>query len=168
MLNTMDDASARAALFNCCAAASWIDGMLARRPFADDDAVHNAAAEVAASLAEADWLDAFAAHPMIGDVASLKQKYAATRSLAAGEQGGVAAASEATLDELAALNRECLQRFGFQFIVFATGKTAEEMLALLKARINNSREAELRNAAVEQLKITQLRLEKLAACAGDA
>jgi 2-oxo-4-hydroxy-4-carboxy-5-ureidoimidazoline decarboxylase len=137
--------------------------MLAARPFADDDAVEEAAEVAAASLGEHDWLEAFAAHPLIGDVDSLRKKYAATKSLAAREQSGVAAATEATLQELAALNREYADRFGFIFIVFATGKTADEMLAILKDRINNPRSRELLSAAGEQMKITKLRLQKLAA-----
>jgi OHCU decarboxylase len=161
-LNALPDDNARDSLATCCAAGRWVDAMLARRPFTSDDAVLQAAADAAATLTEADWLEAFAAHPMIGDVASLREKYAATRELAAGEQSGATAASEATLAELAALNRTYRDRFGFIFIVFATGKSADEMLALLKARINNSREQELKIAAAEQLKITQLRLQKLA------
>ncbi len=137
--------------------------MLARRPFADDAAVFSAAAEVADTLHEADWLEAFAAHPLIGDVDSLRIKYAATRETAAGEQAGVGGAAEATLAELAALNRQYATRFGFIFIVFATGKSAAEMLAILKQRIENTREVELNSASVEQLKIARLRLQKLAA-----
>ncbi len=136
-----------------------------RRPFADDAAALAAAESCAASLDEIDWLTAFAAHPMIGDVDSLRARYAATKLLAAREQLGVEAASEATLAELARLNREYRERFGFIFIVCAAGKTAEEMLHLLRSRIGNSREAELSNAVTEQLQITRLRLQKLAAAA---
>ncbi len=136
--------------------------MLARRPFSDDEAVDAACAEAAEGLAEADWLEAFAAHPMIGDVESLRKKYTSTKSLAAGEQFGAAGASEATLAELARLNHEYHEKFGFIFIVFATGKSADEMLAMLEGRVDNSRDQELRNAAAEQMKITRLRLQKLA------
>jgi OHCU decarboxylase len=124
--------------------------------------------EAAAALVEADWLEAFAAHPLIGDVDSLRKKYGATRDLAAGEQAGAAGAGAATLQELADLNRSYREMFGFIFIVFATGKSADEMLANLRSRLGNSRDEELRNAAAEQIKITRLRLEKLAAAAGDA
>jgi len=165
-LNALDVDAVRSALVNCCAATAWVDGMLARRPFADDAAVNDAAAAVAATLSEADWLEAFAAHPMIGDVESLRQKYAATKAIAAGEQAGAAEASEATLAELAKLNREYHEKFGFIFIVFATGKSADEMLAILQARIGNKRAQELHNGVAEQLKITQLRLAKLAGARG--
>jgi OHCU decarboxylase len=161
-LNAMEEPHARAALTNCCAAESWVKRMLARRPFDDDDAVLAAAAAVATTLVEADWLEAFAAHPLIGDVDSLRKKYAATKTLAAGEQSGVDGANAATLSELAALNRQYVERFGFIFIVFATGKSAAEMLELLKGRIGNARSDELKNAAAEQLQITRLRLQKLA------
>jgi len=161
-LNGLTDDDARAALANCCAATKWVSGMLASRPFANDEALSAVCDGVAATLTESDWLEAFAAHPLIGDVDSLRKKYAATKQLAAGEQSGVDAASETTLRELAELNRTYAERFGFIFIVFATGKTADEMLAILKSRINNSRDQELANAAAEQLKITRLRIEKLA------
>ena len=161
VLNALNDDDARAALANCCAAEKWVAVMLAARPFADDDALFAACGLAAAKLDEADWLEAFAAHPLIGDVDTLRAKYAATKHLAAGEQAGVDVASDATLRELAKLNRDYAARFGFIFIVFATGKTADQMLAILKSRIDNSREQELANAAAEQLKITRLRLEKL-------
>ncbi len=162
VLNARDTAAVRAALANCCAAAAWVEGMLARRPFADDEAVIDAAYEVGETLLDDDWLEAFAAHPMIGDVATLRAKHAATRELAAGEQSGVAGAHQATLQELAELNREYLKRFGFIFIVFATGKSAEQMLAMLRTRVGNCREEEMQTAAEEQMKITELRLRKLA------
>jgi OHCU decarboxylase len=161
-LNALAANEACTALTNCCAATAWINGMLAARPFADDIAIFAANESIAATLTEPDWLEAFAAHPLIGDVDSLRKKYAATKQLAAGEQSGVDAASEATLRELAELNQAYLARFGFIFIVFATGKSADEMLAILKSRINNSREQEIASAAAEQLKITRLRIEKLA------
>jgi OHCU decarboxylase len=161
-LNMLDEPAARTALTNCCASQTWVGAMLAARPYADDEAVEEAAEAAAARLTEQDWLEAFAAHPRIGDVDSLRQKYAATKSLAASEQSAVAAASEATLQELAKLNQEYADRFGFIFIVCATGKTADEMLAILKDRINHPRQRELLSAAAEQMKITHLRLKKLA------
>lgn len=136
--------------------------MLGRRPFADDDAVIDAAYDVfERELTDDDWLEAFAAHPVIGDVETLRAKYAATKSLAANEQAGVAGAHEAVLQELAELNREYVKRFGFIFIVCAAGKSAEQMLANLRMRIGNCRDEEMQNAAEEQMKITELRLLKL-------
>jgi 2-oxo-4-hydroxy-4-carboxy-5-ureidoimidazoline decarboxylase len=161
-LNSLTDNDAHVALANCCAAEKWVSGMLFARPFTSEGALFAACDQVAATLTESDWLEAFAAHPLIGDVDSLRKSYAATRQLAASEQSGVDAARETTLCELAELNRDYAARFGFIFIVFATGKTADRMLAILKSRIDNTRDQELANAAAEQLKITRLRIEKLA------
>jgi OHCU decarboxylase len=94
-------------------------------------------------------------------VNSLKAKYAATGHLAAAEQAGVSDASDAVITRLAAGNAAYEQRFGFIFIVCATGKTAAEMLALLEERLDNDRDTELAIAAEEQLKILMIRLEKL-------
>jgi OHCU decarboxylase len=166
-LNELDAAAARRELTTCCAAGAWVDAMLARRPYANDDDLMAAAEQAASALEAGDWLEAFAAHPLIGDVATLREKYAATKELAAAEQSGVAGAANATIQELAGLNRAYRERFGFIFIVFATGKTADQMLAILKSRMDNSRDEELRGAAEEQLKITRLRLSRLAKRAGD-
>jgi OHCU decarboxylase len=164
-LNGLSPDVARATLANCCAAARWVEYMFAARPFEDDSAVHIAADSAFEGLSESDWLEAFAAHPLIGDVESLRSKYAATKSLAAGEQSAVGGADSATLAELAKLNHDYYGRFGFIFIVFASGKTAGETLNILKSRIDNPRELELRNAAAEQQKITRFRLHKLAGAA---
>jgi 2-oxo-4-hydroxy-4-carboxy-5-ureidoimidazoline decarboxylase len=100
-------------------------------------------------------------HPRIGDVSKLREKYKATATWSSQEQRGVQEASEEVLQGLADGNREYEARFGFIFLVCATGKSAGEMLALLRERMNNEPEAELRIAAGEQAKITRIRLEKL-------
>lgn len=158
--NALDDASSRERFEWCCAARRWVEGMQRRRPFASDDEVFRAARDVAETLAEEDWLEAFAAHPQIGDVTSLREKYASTASTAAEEQQGAQSASDATLEALAEKNQRYLARHGFLFIVCATGKSADEMLQLLAERLDKSREQELQTAAEEQLKITELRLRK--------
>ena len=104
---------------------------------------------------------AFEAHPKIGDIKSLKAKYASTEALASGEQAGARVAPEAVLQRLKDGNDAYLHKFGFIFIVCATGKSAEQMLELLEQRLPNSREQELRIAAEEQAKITHIRLDKL-------
>ena len=101
--------------------------------------------------------EAFQGHPQIGDLAALLNKYASTAST---EQGQVVEADEAVLIALGERNREYLDKFGFIFIVCATGKSAAEMLGLLEARIGNDRETELANGAIEQGKIMRLRLNK--------
>lgn len=159
--NRLDDDAAARELAGCCAASRWVDDMLARRPFGDRQALFDAARAAWAGTGERDRLEAFEAHPKIGDIDSLRARYASTRDMAAGEQGGVAGADAATLAELARLNEAYNERFGFIFIVFASGKSAGEMLALIRSRINNSREQELANASAEQIEITLLRLGRL-------
>ena len=107
------------------------------------------------------WREAFTHHPRIGDVAVLRERFASTAVWARGEQAGVAAADERTLAALAEGNRAYEARFGYVFIVCATGLKADQMLAMLNARLSNDAETEMRIAAEEQMKITRLRLEKL-------
>ena len=110
---------------------------------------------------EEDWKEAFSHHPKIGDVESLAKKFASAAQWASGEQSGVNAASKETIEALAESNRLYEEKFGYIFIVCATGKSAEEMLGLLQARLKNNPGAEIQIAADEQSKITKLRIEKL-------
>lgn len=110
---------------------------------------------------EADWKEAFAHHPKIGDLESIGKKYASTAQWALGEQSGVRAATQQTISALAEGTGLYEKKFGYNFIVCATGKSAEEMLEMLQSRLTNTPENEIRIAADEQNKITQLRLEKL-------
>ena len=135
--------------------------MVAGGEFASDQELMARAERDWDSLVEADYLEAFLAHPRIGDVDSLRQKYANTKAIAGGEQSGVDSADEATLKRLAEANDEYFDKFGFIFIVCATGKSAKQMLEILEARLPNDRDTEVANAAAEQLKITKIRLEKL-------
>lgn len=161
--NALPTAEAERHLKDCNASQRWAAQLAAARPFGDVSAWKNAAGKIWQTLGEADYLQAFEAHPMIGDVDSLRKKYASTKAMASGEQSGAAGADEAVLAELAKLNTAYLEKFGFIFIVFATGKSAAEMLAILKSRIDNDRATEIRNAAAEQLKISLLRIDKLLA-----
>jgi OHCU decarboxylase len=160
-LNGLDRAPLNLALAKCCAARRWVTTLAACRPFVDEHSVRQAAADIWSQLQPADWLEAFAAHPRIGDLESLRVKFGNTRGWATGEQAGVAGAAETTLQRLSQLNREYEAKFGYIFIVCATGKTADEMLAILEHRLPNDPQIELHIAAAEQLKITQLRLQKL-------
>jgi 2-oxo-4-hydroxy-4-carboxy-5-ureidoimidazoline decarboxylase len=160
-LNRLDEAAARAELERCCGASRWVERVLAARPFRDRDSLFAAAERALEELERTDWLEAFAHHPKIGDVASLRAKYASTAAWAGEEQRGAVAADERTLEALADGNRTYEERFGYIFIVCATGKNAAEMLSLLRGRLPNPPERELRNAAEEQMKITRLRLAKL-------
>lgn len=145
----------------CCASDAWVERMLTGTPYPDAAAVVAAADRNWQGLDESDYLQAFAAHPKIGDIHSLKAKYADTQTLAAAEQSGVATADDAVIQALARGNRDYQNKFGFIFIVCASGKSAREMCELLQARLPNDRTTELQNAAEEQRKILQLRLEKL-------
>ncbi len=164
VLGAASEEQARLALTRCCGASRWVEGMLARRPFADDDAVFAAADEVWAGVAKEDVLEALTHHPEIGaSLDKLREKYASTASWSAGEQGAVAVADEATLVALRDGNVAYRERFGHIFVVCATGKSAAQMLELLRARMGNAPQEEIWVAAREQGRITRLRLEKLGA-----
>ncbi len=160
-LNRLPEPAAREALGRCCGSSRWVAGMLKARPFAGEEELFEAAESVWRSLDRADWLEAFAAHPRIGDKEAPRSRSASTRDWAGSEQSGASAASEETLEALASGNRRYERRFGHIFIVCAAGKSASEMLGLLEARLGNKPEAELALAAAEQAKITRLRLERL-------
>lgn len=145
-------------LKRACGSSEWIDRMMLRRPFGSREALLAAAREEWFGLTEDDWLEAFWHHPKIGDRASLEARFPSTHDLSAKEQAGVASARADVLDALEQANQIYFDRFGFIFIVCATGKSAEEMLHLLRDRLNNDRATELRIAAEEQAKITALRL----------
>lgn len=113
------------------------------------------------NCSEHDWKEAFARHPKIGDTESLKKKFADTARWASNEQSGTSEASAETIKALAEGNKQYEQKFGYIFIVYATGKSTDEMLAMLQTRLQNSPEVEIEIAADEQNKITKLRLEKL-------
>jgi 2-oxo-4-hydroxy-4-carboxy-5-ureidoimidazoline decarboxylase len=161
-LNDQSQSQIAVTLRQCCAAEKWVARMIASRPFIDSDHVLSQATTIWESLEEADFLQAFAAHPQIGDVKTLQVKYANTQALASSEQSQVASASNDTIEQLALANQLYIKRFGFIFIICATGKSAEDMLSSLLGRIGNSRQQEIKNAAAQQLKITLLRIEKLA------
>ncbi len=161
-LNAMSAADAEAAFRRCCGSARWAKAMVSLRPFASRDHLLGVAETAWWHLGDGDWNEAFTHHPRIGaDVAALREKFAATATWSTHEQAGVSAADEATLQALAEGNRLYEARFGYIFIVCATGLTAGEMLARLRERIDNEPAAELRIAAGEQAKITALRLAKL-------
>lgn len=155
---TADEASEN--FLRCCGCRNWAMNMTTGRPYSDRSSVHSAVEKVWNGLSREDWLEAFTAHPRIGDVNSLRKKFENTRTWASGEQAGVSAADENVLQGLADGNLAYENKFGFIFIVCATGKSAAEMLALLQARLPNTREQEIVNAAAEQLKITRIRIDK--------
>lgn len=161
VLNTLPDDQARDEFLRCCGSTRWARLMADGRPYRNREQLTGAADRVWFNLKPGDWLEAFSHHPRIGDKEALRAKFAATREWAAGEQAGALGASEEVLDALAEGNKAYEAKFGYIFIVCATGKSAGEMLALLQERLHNDREAELVVAAREQARITRIRLEKL-------
>lgn len=161
-LNHLPDDEAREAFSRCCGATRWVAEMVTTRPFPDETSLHILADRVWAKMTRADILEAFSHHPQIGaNLENLRKKFAATATWSAGEQASVISADETTLQALAQANQEYVARFGYIFIVCATGKTASEMLKLLTDRLSNDAETELSLAAAEQAKITHVRLNKL-------
>lgn len=156
---------ARAELERCCGASAWIERMCAGRPYRNRDQLFATAEAAWAALGRNDWVEAFAHHPRIGDLESLRTRFRSTADWASEEQRGAASASEDALTALAEGNRVYEDRFGYIFIVCASGKSAGEMLSLLNVRLRNDPQSELTIAAEEQMKITRLRLAKLV---GDA
>lgn len=152
---------ARENLTRCCGSSRWVEAMMARRPFRDDAAVFSASDEIARGLSREDWLEAFSHHPRIGDIESLKKKFASTATWASSEQSGASQAAPEVLQRLADGNTAYEKRFGHIFIVCATGKSAAQMLDLLEKRLPNDPASEIGIAAREQMAITKLRLEKL-------
>ena len=163
VLNALSDADASAALRRACGAEGWVRRMLARRPFASTEALYASADEEWAAASPEDHREAFGHHPQIGeDLAALRRKFQSTASLSSREQAGVADADEPTLLALRDANEAYRRRHGFIFIICATGKSAAEMLAALRRRLDNDTSAELAIAAREQAQITRLRLGSLA------
>jgi OHCU decarboxylase len=159
-LNALPGEDATNSLLRCCGSTEWARRMVSRRPFRTPEDLESAADEVWRSLDGADWLEAFAAHPRIGE-REMPAAAAATSGWAVHEQSGAREATSETLARLATANREYEDRFGYRFIVCATGKNASEMLVMLEQRLPNNPDVELAVAAEEQRKITQLRLNKL-------
>ena len=160
-LNTLPLPQLKEALTKCCGSSAWVNGMVPFFPADDLVELLEDAEEQWFLCTEADWKEAFAHHPKIGDVESLKTKFASTAQWASGEQSGVDNAPEQTIKALAEANKKYEEKFGYIFIVYASGKSAEEMLAILQNRLQNSPEVEIEIAADEQNKITKLRIEKL-------
>jgi OHCU decarboxylase len=160
-LNSLPHDEARAELLKCCGSTRWAEGVAARRPYESAEELEATADRVWWGLSPEDWLEAFRAHPKIGERKAAAEVSAEARAWSEREQSGAGAASAETRAALADANRAYEERFGFIFIVCAAGKTAEEMFALLRARLAHDRASELRVAAEEQRRITRLRLRKL-------
>jgi OHCU decarboxylase len=173
-LNALDENIAANELRRCCGSSRWAQQMARARPFDGIDALTAASDALWWALDRSDWLEAFAAHPRIGAGSAgrsgigTSQRPDNTVAWSDAEQAGVSGAAEQTRQRLAGANEDYQARFGYIFIVCATGKTADEMLDMLEARVRNDPDRELLVAAEEQRKITRLRLAKLIGQGPDA
>lgn len=159
-LNTAEESDALDWFTQACAASRWVNQMICARPYTDQQQLLDSAKSFWAQMQEQDYLQAFDAHPMIGDLSSLREKYQSTLAAAGNEQSGTASANQETLQALHDLNHRYLQQNGFIFIICATGLSADDMLGHLTQRINNPRDRELVIAAEQQFDITTLRIIK--------
>ncbi|MBN1210384.1 MAG: 2-oxo-4-hydroxy-4-carboxy-5-ureidoimidazoline decarboxylase [Myxococcaceae bacterium] len=160
-LNGLPLGEAKAEFMRCCGSTRWAEGMARARPFKSEASVYAEAGWLWSQTGPDDWKEAITHHPRIGDVSKLRERFKATGAWSEQEQKGVEGAGEQVLHALAEANRKYEERFGFIFLICATGKSAQEILEQLKERMNNPPALELRIAAGEQALITRLRLEKL-------
>lgn len=159
--NVIPREEAISALMRCCGSRCWAEQVAAKRPFESIADLHREAESAWAAVRDEDRLEAYGHHPRIGATPDDRARAAGTAEWSAKEQSRMASASPAEREEFLRLNAEYERRFGFVFLICATGKKPPEMLAALRSRIQNSREEELRNAAQEQALITRLRIEKM-------
>ena len=160
-LNSLSADEAKKALLQCCGSKRWATLMADARPYENLADLITRANEIWSSLDRDDWLEAFRSHPKIGEKKAAESVSAQSSQWSGQEQAGVNTASAETTKPLAALNRAYEQKFGFIFIICASGKTSGEMLAALRERLEHDSTEELPIAAAEQSKITELRLKKL-------
>lgn len=160
--NQLTKEAAYQALEKCCVSSTWINRMVEERPFRSENDIIFSATRIWYELCkEADYKEAFTGHPKIGDVKSLQEKFASSKDWAKGEQAKVAETNHQTIEALAEQNDKYESKFGYIFIVSATGKSAEEMLQLIMLRMEHDADTELAIAMGEQHKITNIRLAKL-------
>jgi 2-oxo-4-hydroxy-4-carboxy-5-ureidoimidazoline decarboxylase len=164
-LDKLPDDQLKSALAACCGARRWIERMAASRPFGNVETLLQRAEEIWWSLSPDDWADAFAHHPRIGERDAKATQEDRARAWSAGEQRGVGEANADVQSAIADGNREYERRFGHIYLVSAAGKSAQELLDILRSRLDNDPPTELRVAAGEQAKITRLRLLKLVSVA---
>jgi OHCU decarboxylase len=160
-INSLASEQAEAEFLKCCGSRRWAARMTAERPFENVEEMVTAADRVWWALESADWLEAFDSHPKIGEKIAAASVARESLSWSEKEQSGTRDSTQQNMEELAELNRKYQEKFGFIYIICATGKSAKEMLAILRERLNNNAATELHNAAQEQAKITTLRLNKL-------
>ena len=160
-LNGLPFEDAKAEFMRCCGSTRWAVSMARARPFRTEGSVYSEAGWLWSQTTQEDWREAFSHHPRIGDVNKLRERFKASGAWSEQEQKGIQGAGQDVIEALADGNREYELRFGFIFLICATGKSAQEILGHLRERLRNPPQLELRVAAGEQAQITRLRLEKL-------
>ncbi len=160
-LDALTATDAESVLRACCGSSRWVSEMASRRPFGTLDALLGAADETWSRTGPADWLEAFSHHPRIGQSAGAATQSARAAAWSAGEQAAANHGHSEVQQRLSEMNRRYEDRFGHIYIICATGRTAAEMLRIAEERLGNDPDTELRIAAEEQRKITELRLRKL-------
>lgn len=151
--NALSQSEALKLLIACCGSREWATQMMLLRPFGSTEVLLDTADREWLRLGETDWLEAFGAHPRIGERSDSPSSQR--------EQAAVYSAGDSITRALTRANTEYERRFGFIFLVFATGKTPEQILELMNTRMHNAREVEIKNAVAEQMKITRHRLQRL-------
>lgn len=161
-LNSLSKEEVTRRLYWCCSSSTWVSYMVECLPFKSEEDLLAQADRLWNACNLNDMMEAFSHHPRIGgDLETLRKKYQSTAGWASQEQGGVAGASEQVLQDLNQGNIDYEDKFGFVFLICATGKSATEMLEAMKKRLPNTKDQEILNAKTEQSKITQIRLKKL-------
>jgi OHCU decarboxylase len=160
-LNSLAANEAKAEFLKCCGSNNWARRMAAECPFMSLNQLLESADRVWWSLDPRDWLEAFQSHPKIGEKKAAAATAAEAQRWSEDEQSGTRNSAAETMTALAKLNRVYEEKFGYIFIVCASGKSSEEMLAILRQRLENDTDEELLSAAAEQAKITQLRLRRV-------
>ncbi|HUB53051.1 MAG TPA: 2-oxo-4-hydroxy-4-carboxy-5-ureidoimidazoline decarboxylase [Terracidiphilus sp.] len=157
--NAAGEAAALDTIIACCGARRWAAAMVAQRPIESEEKLFAVADRIWSTMDKPDWMEAFACHPRIGE-RKADHATAKSKEWSLQEQSAAGSAAQEILARLARGNALYEERFGFTYIVCATGKSAEEMLAILERRLKSDRETELREAAEQQRQITQIRLRK--------
>jgi OHCU decarboxylase len=160
-LNGLRPSDATDEFLKCCGSQAWATRMVEGRPYESLAQLQARASEIWWKLDRNDWLEAFRSHPKIGGTKAAEKVSEQSRAWSGEEQSGVKSASEQVFSELASLNKQYDEKFGFIFIICASGKSSDEMLAILKSRLTHDAETEMPIAASEQEKITEIRLRKL-------
>lgn len=144
----------------CCGSTAWAQRMAARRPLADAMSLLAVSDETWSSLGDAAWEEAFRSHPRIGETRTAQPSHARSMAWSALEQQKAALTGDDVKMALAEGNKEYERRFNRIFIVCASGKTAPELLEILRRRLQNDPEVELREAVEQQRQIMHLRIKR--------